>query len=334
MIISKTPFRMSFVGGGSDMPEFYGENEGAVLSTSIDKYMYIAIHKKFDGQIRLSYSQTEEVLHASQIKHPIVKETLKLMGVSGGLEISSMADIPSAGTGLGSSSSYTVGLLNALNAFRNQYVSKEYLAKTACEIEILKCGDRIGKQDQYAAAYGGLNLIKFLTDGSVVVEPVIVPPAVKMHLENSLLMFYTGVSRKASTILNEQSNNITNSKSVSTLRAMVSLVHVMKKELEAGKLDHFGSILHENWLLKKDLAVGVSNDFIDAAYEAAINAGALGGKLMGAGSGGFLLFYAPKYAHKKISQALSPMRRVRFNFESAGSQIIFFQPEDEEAFDD
>ena len=204
MIVSKTPFRMSFVGGGTDLPWFYREEMGAVVSTTIDKYMYIALNRKFDDRIRISYSRTEEVETAQQVEHPLVRHALGVAGINGGIEVASMADIPSRGTGLGSSSSYTVGLLNAFFAYRNEYASKERLAQLACEIEIERCGEPIGKQDQYAAAYGGLNLIRFHPDESVSVDPVICDPAVLAELEASTLVFYTGRARSASAVLAEQ----------------------------------------------------------------------------------------------------------------------------------
>src|SRR5262245_32006949 len=208
MIYTNTPMRRTLFGGGTDLPRFYRENMGAVLSTSIDKYMYIAVNRKFDDRIRISYSRTEEVETPQQIEHPLVRHALEVAGIDGGIEIASMADIPSRGTGLGSSSSYTVGLLNALFAYRNEYASKDRLARLACEIEIDRCGEPIGKQDQYAAAHGGLNLIRFHPDESVAVDPVICEPSVLAQLEASTLVFYTGRARSASSVLASQSANV------------------------------------------------------------------------------------------------------------------------------
>ena len=211
MIISKTPLRMSWVGGGSDLSAFYKEELGAVLSTSIDRYVYIALNPKFDGRIRLNYSKTEEVDSVNQIEHPIFRETLLHMGINGGIEIASMADIPSKGSGLGSSSSFTVGLLNALNAYKNQFSSKEKLASEACTIEILKCGEPIGKQDQYAAAYGGMNLIRFHSNESVSVDPVLCSPQLMQKIEDYTLVFFTGRTRSASKLLAQQTKDLATS---------------------------------------------------------------------------------------------------------------------------
>ena len=205
MIVSKTPLRMSFVGGGSDLPAYYREESGAVLSTTIDKYMYICVNRKFDGNIRVSYTRTEEVASAADIQHPLVREALDIVGIRGGIEIASMADIPSQGSGLGSSSTYTVGLLNALFAYLGQYASNEQLARLACEIEIGRCREPIGKQDQYAAAFGGLNLIRFHPDETVSVDPVICNPQVLADLEASTLVLFTGRTRSASAVLAQQS---------------------------------------------------------------------------------------------------------------------------------
>ncbi len=326
MIVSKTPLRMSYVGGGSDLPAFYQEEAGAVLSTSIDKYMYIALNRKFDGRIRISYSRTEEVDLASQVEHPLVREALSLTDIQGGIEIASLADIPSKGSGLGSSSAYTVGLLNALYAYKNQFVSKETLARQACDIEINRCGEPIGKQDQYAAAYGGLNLIRFNPDESVSVDPVICKPALLRTLEDSTLVFFTGRTRSASAVLAEQSKALLQTDRKVLMRRMVQLAFELKAELESGTLDNFGSILDENWRLKSQLARGISDPQIDNWYAAGIKHGALGGKLLGAGNGGFIMFYAPPHVHQEIKMTLSDLEQVKFRFDHNGAQIVFYQP--------
>jgi D-glycero-alpha-D-manno-heptose-7-phosphate kinase len=326
MIVSKTPLRMSYVGGGSDLPAFYQEETGAVLSTSIDKYMYIALNRKFDGRIRISYSRTEEVDLASQVEHPLVREALALTGIQGGIEIASLADIPSKGSGLGSSSSYTVGLLNALYAYKNQFVSKEKLAQQACDIEINRCGEPIGKQDQYAAAYGGLNLIRFNPDESVSVDPVICKPALLHTLEDSTLVFFTGRTRSASAVLAEQSKALLQTDRKELMRRMVKLAFELKAELESGSLDNFGPILDENWRLKSQLASGITDPQIDDWYTTGIKHGALGGKLLGAGNGGFIMFYAPPELHPAITLALSELEPVKFRFDQNGAQIVFYQP--------
>lgn len=326
MIVSKTPLRMSYVGGGSDLPAFYRDEVGAVLSTSIDKYMYICVNKKFDGRIRLSYTRTEDVEHRLQVEHPLFREALDLVGIDGGIEIASMADIPSKGSGLGSSSTFTVGLLNALYAYRNQFVSKEDLARLACEIEIVRCGEPIGKQDQYAAAYGGLNLIRFHPDNSVSVDPVICKPSLIQEMEDSTLVFFTGRTRSASAVLANQSAAMQTSDRRVLMRRMVQLAFEMKEQLELGTLDNFGDLLDENWRLKTQLTAGISDPQIDAWYAKGMNNGALGGKLLGAGNGGFMMFYAPKEQHTKISAALADLEPVKFRFDCTGAQIVFNHP--------
>jgi len=326
MIVSKTPLRMSFVGGGSDLPAFYREEEGAVLSTSIDKYMFICVNKKFDGRIRISYSKTEDVDTPQQIAHPLVREALAIVGISRGIEIASMADIPSKGSGLGSSSTYTVGLLNALYAYRNQFASKEMLASQACEIEIDRCGEPIGKQDQYSAAYGGLNLIRFHPDDSTSVDPVICKPSILREFEDSILVFFTGRTRSASEVLAEQSRSIKSEDKRALMRRMVRIAFEMKDQLESGCLENVGALLDENWRLKAQLTKGISDPQIDAWYAKGIANGALGGKLLGAGNGGFLMFYAAPEYHTKIKDALSDLTQIKFSFDRAGTQIVFYQP--------
>lgn len=326
MIVSKTPLRMSFVGGGSDLPAFYRDEVGAVLSTSIDKYMYICVNKKFDGRIRVSYTRTEDVQTRQEVEHPLVREALDVVGIDGGIEIASMADIPSKGSGLGSSSTYTVGLLNALSAYRNRFASKGTLARLACEIEIQRCGEPIGKQDQYAAAYGGLNLIRFHPDESVSVDPVICAPSVLSRLEASILVFFTGRTRSASAVLAQQSAAMQVSDRRQLMRRMVQLAFELKQELESGQLDNFGDLLDENWRLKAQLTSGISDPQIDRWYATGMANGALGGKLLGAGNGGFMMFFAPPERHQHVVDALSDLSPVKFRFDRNGAQIVFYQP--------
>lgn len=328
MIVSRTPLRMSYVGGGSDIPTFYRDEMGAVLSTSIDKYMYIVVNRKFDGRIRLSYSRTEDVETAREIEHPLVREALALVGIDGGVEISSLADIPSKGSGLGSSSSYTVGLLNALYAYRSQYASKERLAREACEIEIERCGEPIGKQDQYAAAYGGLNLIRFHPDETVSVDPVMCAPSMLRELEESTLVFFTGRTRSASAVLKQQTEALTKHDSKALVRRMVELAFELKQEMESGSLAAFGALLDENWRLKAQISAGITDPQIDEWYKAGLANGALGGKLLGAGNGGFIMFYAPPERHEAIRTALQNLRSVKFGFDRHGSQVVFYQLDD------
>jgi D-glycero-alpha-D-manno-heptose-7-phosphate kinase len=326
MIVSKTPLRMSFVGGGSDLPAYYREEPGAVLSTSIDKFMYIAVNRKFDGRIRVSYTKTEDVDSRAQVEHPLVREALQMVGIDGGIEIASMADIPSKGSGLGSSSAYTVGLLNALFAYKNRFVSKDDLARRACEIEIDRCGEPIGKQDQFAAAYGGLNLIRFHSDESVSVDPVICDPRVTAQMEANTLVLFTGRTRSASAVLAKQSEAMQAPDRRKLMRRMVDLAFELKRELESGHLHTVGTILDENWHLKKQMSQGISDFEIDAWYSAGIAAGATGGKLLGAGNGGFMMFFAPQETHSQICSALPGLQPVRFGFERNGAQVAFYQP--------
>jgi len=326
MIISKTPLRMSFAGGGSDLPAFYNTNPGAVTSTTINKYIYITVNKKFDHKIRASYSVTEIVDTVDELKHELIRETLKLLGIDGGIEITSIADIPSRGTGLGSSSSYTVGLLKALYANKGIHVGAERLAKEACEIEIERCGKPIGKQDQYIAAYGGFQHIQFNPDESVFVDPIICSKEVKENLEKHLMLLYTGLTRSSTHILSEQKNNTERHEDKrQTLRNMVKLARELRDALTRNELDSFGEILHAGWLEKKKMASNISNSKIDEWYEKARKHGVIGGKILGAGSGGFFLFYAPPEKHEDIVRALPELKPTSFRFESQGSKIIYVE---------
>jgi len=328
MIISRTPLRMSFVGGGSDLPSYYRQHGGAVLSTAVDKYVYVSVNKKFDGGIRIAYSKTEEVDHIEKIEHRLVRATLQMLEIPGGIEVTSTADIPSRGTGLGSSSAFTVGLINVLSAYLGRHVSAEQLGRLSCEIEIERCGEPIGKQDQYASAYGGLSLIEFKQDDSVLVTPLVLQKNIREAVESNILVFYTGITRSASGILKEQSSNVADSAGKQKmLNRMVELVYELRDELQNGHLDSMGEILDENWRLKKQLASGITSDAIDDWYAKAKAHGALGGKLLGAGAGGFLMFYAPSEHHDAIEKALN-LRRIRFGFEPLGSRIIFYNPTD------
>lgn len=326
MIISRTPLRISFAGGGSDLPAFYRQEPGAVLSTAINKYIYINVNKKFDDKIRASYSVTEIVDHVDQLKHELIREALKIVLPPCGIEITSISDIPSRGTGLGSSSTYTVGLLNSLYAHAGQYIGAERLAQGACEIEIERCGKPIGKQDQYIAAYGGLQYIRFNTDESVFVDPVISSSETKLRLQKSLLLLYTGMTRSADKILKEQTLNTENDHNKrERLRRMADLAGEMRHALVTNDLDGFGEILHQGWLEKRKLASGISNHKIDEWYDTARRSGAIGGKVLGAGGGGFLLLYAHPESFPDIIRALPELKPVSFNFEPQGSKIIYIE---------
>ena len=321
MIITKTPFRVSFCGGGSDMANFYEKYGGCVLSTSINKYCYISIHPYFnENQTLLKYSENELVDEISQIKHKIFRQVLGDMNVHG-VEITSTADIP-GGTGLGSSSTFTVGLLNTLNCYNGKFVSKNKLAALACEVEIEKLGNPIGKQDQYGAALGGLNFIKFNQDGSVSHEPIMMEGKTYKKLQKNLLMFYTGTTRSANTILAEQTKNITSEDKAKNLLKMCGLAKDMKSALESNDISSFGKILDEGWQLKKELASGIANPAIDEAYEIAMKNGALGGKLLGAGGGGFLLFYCEEEKQEQLKKAIG-LKELDISFERDGTSVIY-----------
>lgn len=323
MIITRVPFRVSFCGGGSDLPAFYEKEAGCVISTTIKKYMYITIHKNFfSDQIVLKYSQTEKVDDVDKIEHKIFKQCLKDFKMTG-VEISSVADIPS-GTGLGSSSSFTVALLDLLHAYNGEFRSKNELAKEACNIEINELKKPIGKQDQYAAAFGGLNYYEFLPNGEVNVEPIIMKEESYKKLEKNLLMFYIGAEHQASVILSEQSKNLGSADKFEAQKKMCAITRELKKELQNNNVDALGRCLHENWLLKKSLASGISNPLIDEVYEKAINAGALGGKLLGAGGAGFMLFYVPEKNQESVRKALSNLREMEFEMDNSGASIIHF----------
>ncbi len=327
MIITKTPFRISFVGGGSDLEAFYSKSTGAVLSTSINKYMYISSHEFFEpDKLRVKYSQTETVDNVADLNHPILRTAFEKFNINGGLEVSSIADLPS-GTGMGSSSSFTVGLLHNLHARRDSFASKNQLAAEACDLEINRLGEPIGKQDQYAAAFGGLNLIEFHANGEVSVDPVKLSPEVYQNLEESLCLYYIGNQRSAASILSEQRKNTGQEDKFKMLQQMVALVYELRKALMQGNLDDFGKLMHENWLMKQELASGISNPLIGELYETALKNGATGGKLLGAGGGGFMLFYCPAEKQKQLNEALKKVRRFPFKFEHEGSKLIHFDHE-------
>lgn len=323
MIIVRTPFRISFCGGGSDLPEFYERSTGCVVSTSIDKYMYISVHPFFHkDDIHIKYSRTETVKRITDINHPIIRTALSRLKFSTGWEISSNADIPS-GTGLGSSSSFTVGLLHALYSQQGHFVTKEQLASEACEIEIIDLLQPIGKQDQYAAAFGGLNEITFNTDGTVVVEPIVLNKESKVALEESLIAFYTGDVRAAESVLTEQKKNTAqDDHKFDQIRQMVEIARESNKLLVQNDFFSFGKLLHEGWLLKQNLATGITNDKISQIYETGIRHGAVGGKLLGAGGGGFMLFYCPKERQQKLRDVFKHLKEFKFNMETSGTRVL------------
>ena len=302
------------------MAAFYKQYGGCVLSTSINRYIYMTIHPYFDeSKTALRYSGIEIVDDIKAIKHSIYRQVLNDMNVSG-VEISSTADVPS-GTGLGSSSTFTVGLLHTLHCYQGKYVSQETIAMEACQVEIEKLGNPIGKQDQYAAACGGLNFIEFNPDESVTVSPIIMDFETKETLQDNLVMFYTGITHDANIILAEQKKNISTADKAKNLIQMCKLARDMKTALEHNELSDFGYILNEGWIRKRELASGVTSPKIDELYECALQNGATGGKLLGAGGGGFLLFYCEKDKQKKLEEALG-LKRFSFRFEHNGTSVV------------
>ena len=325
MIITRAPFRVSFCGGGSDLPSFYEKYGGCVLSTTIRKYMYLTIHNYFyKDRISLKYSKAENVSSYDEIKHLYFRQCLTDFNISG-VEITSMADIP-AGTGLGSSSSFTVALLHLLYTYKGEYVSKYKLAKEACEVEIDKLKEPIGKQDQYAAAFGGLKFYEFQTSGFVDVQPIVMKPESYRKLENNILMFYIGGTHSASEILLEQGKNISSSfgkvDKIEAQKQMCEITWELKERLQENDIDSMGELLHKNWILKKSLASGISNPLIDDVYSRAMNAGATGGKLLGAGGAGFMIFYVLEDKHASVRDALADLREIDFEMDNSGASIV------------
>ncbi len=321
MIVVKTPFRISFVGGGTDLEDFYKQYPGRVISTTIDKAVYINVNKKFTGDVRVAYSQTEIVPTRAEVKHTRVKAVMEKLGIEKGVEIVSIADLPSEGTGLASSSAFTVGLLKGLNALHGKNVDAEEIAHGACEVEIGMLGEPIGKQDQYAVAYGGLNIINFNKDGSVVVEPIYLDPTIKENFQNHLMFFYTAKTRAANSILKEQKENI--GAKFETLKKMSDMVPIFHEMLEKGDFKSMGLLLHEAWMLKKALSSGISDSDIDVMYDLALKNGAWGGKILGAGGGGFLMLFVEPSQQEKVKNALSAWQEVKLRFSDGGSKIVY-----------
>lgn len=323
MIITRTPFRISFVGGGTDLPDFYRVKPGAVVSTAINKYMYVMVNQRFTDAIRVSYySKTEMVDDVEEIRHPVVRETLKLVGITKGIEITSIADVH-AGAGLGSSGSFAVGLLNALYAYKGMLKSAEELAREACHIEMDILGEPMGKQDQYIAACGGFRYLQFNPDETVLSEPIIWSKENKDELVQNLLLLYTGDVREASSILREQKENIEQGNKMDSLEKLRDMAFELKGQLNSNASPNvLVEFLHHGWMLKRQLANSISNNKIDGYYEKALSAGALGGKLLGAGGGGFLLLYCPKERQPRVKESLG-LRELEFSFEPEGSKIIY-----------
>lgn len=324
MIITRSPLRISLGGGGTDLPSYYSRHGGFLIAAAIDQYVYINLHRRFVDGFLLKYSQLEEAATIDEIKHPIIREALKLAGIlERNLEITSMADIP-AGTGLGSSGSFTTALLQALHALKNSPVLPAELAEQACRIELEKLGEPIGKQDQYIAAYGGITCFEFLADGSVEAFPLKISEETLSNLEDNLLLFFTGYSRSASAILQEQ-----NDKSKKSDKAMIDNLHFVKElgrqsrsALENGDLGGFARLMDVHWQRKKERSIGMSNAEIDNWYQAALAHGALGGKLVGAGGGGFLMFYAGDKTRLRQAMEERGLTEVRFRFDFEGTKVL------------
>lgn len=321
MIISRTPLRVSFAGGGTDIADYYRTGYGSVVSCTVKKYVYVTVNKRFDDDLRVSYSKTEIVDSVDKLEHGLVREALRKTGIRNGIEITTIADIPSKGTGLGSSSAITVGLLNALYAFKGHRAGPKKLAEEACEIEINALKEPIGKQDQYIAAYGGIQHIRFNADETVTLEPVICPAKTKRDIENHMMLFYTGKTRQAKDILSKQrKNSSVNKQALDKMRDQADRLFQDLASLQVNKL---GEALKEGWELKKSLAKDITNSEIDNMYSKAVVAGALGGKITGAGGGGFLVLFVPPEHQWSVRNALGGMREVEFKLEPQGSKIIY-----------
>jgi D-glycero-alpha-D-manno-heptose-7-phosphate kinase len=324
MIITRSPLRISLGGGGTDLPSYYREHSGFLIAAAIDKYVYINVHRRFVDGFLLKYSSLEEAATVDDIKHPIIREALKLVGIEErNLEITSMADIP-AGTGLGSSGSFTTALLKAFHALKKNLVHPAELAEQACCIELEKLGEPIGKQDQYISAYGGITSFRFMPDGRVEAAPLKVSEETLFNLEDNLLLFFTGYARSASAILKEQDD-----KSKKADAAMMENLHFTKdlgkqsqKALEAGNLDEFARLMDVHWQRKKERSQGMSNADINAWYECAMANGALGGKVIGAGGGGFLMFYAGDKVKLRHAMREKGLTEVRFRFDFEGTRVL------------
>lgn len=325
MILSKAPVRLSMGGGGTDLASYYREYGGFLLATSINKFVYILLNRRFEDNFRLSYSKTEIINTVEEIEHPIFRESIKYVGIEGKVEIVSVSDVPS-NCGLGTSSTFTVALLNALYAYRRDYIGIDKLAESACHIEINVLNEPIGKQDQYASAFGGFNAYYFEKDGSVRVEPLRIKEEMMIELQNNIFLFYLNKNRSASSILKEQNENSkkNDKDTIERLHKIKEIGLYTKKILEEGKINEFGEVLHNHWLTKKGLSSKISDPFINEAYDIALKNGAIGGKVVGAGGGGFLLLYCPNNKPKLIEALRNfGLKPTWFSFEFEGAKKIF-----------
>jgi D-glycero-alpha-D-manno-heptose-7-phosphate kinase len=320
MIITQTPLRIGLVGGGTDLPGYYTEHGGRVLNAALDKYVYVIVKQRFDDDIYVNYSKKEIVSRVEDLEHELVREAMQMTGVSSGVEITTLADIPSAGSGLGSSSAVTVGLLHALYAYRGRQVPAEELAERACMIEIEKCGKPIGKQDQYIAAFGGIRDLRFGPGDVVVAEELGLPAPARRALQQQIMLFYTGITRSADPILAEQNANVEATQP--QLDLLRDLAGFAVERLREGDVDGVGSAVRESWEAKRKLASGVSNDRIDQAVTRALDAGASGAKLTGAGGGGFLLVICPAERQRAVRESLTDMREFPVGLDHLGSRVV------------
>jgi D-glycero-alpha-D-manno-heptose-7-phosphate kinase len=325
MIVSRAPVRFSLGGGGTDLPSYSREHGGFVVAAAVDKFVNVCVARRFQNNIRLAYTESEIVDDVEQIKHRIFKAALKMTRIERGVELHSLADVP-ANTGLGSSSSFTVALLNGLHAYKREFVPAQQLAEEACRLEIDILKEPIGKQDQYIAAFGGVSALTFHTDGSVEVERLPLRDEVIDDLEANLIIYYSGVERSASTVLKEQAKTITQNAdaAVQRMHRIKELGHETRRILLSGEIDRYGEMLHEHWTNKRKLASNMSDGTIDEYYEAARKAGAVGGKLMGAGGGGFFMFYVRAPERRRVHDALAArgLRPMRFRFDFDGARIM------------
>ena len=320
MIITQTPLRIGLLGGGTDLPDYYREHGGRVLNCAIDKYVYVIVKQRFDDEIYVNYSKKEIVSRVEDLEHELVREAMWMTGVTNGVEITTLADIPSSGSGLGSSSAVTVGLLHALFAYRGRQVTAEELADRACTIEIDRCGKPIGKQDQYIAAYGGIRDIRFGPGDQVAAEELELPPAARRDLQRHLMLFYTGVTRSANSILAEQTANIKATRD--QLDILRDLAGLAVDRLRSGDVDAVGEAMRKGWEAKRQLATGISNAQVDSAVDRALEAGASGAKLTGAGGGGFLLVICPMERQRAVRSSLADMRELPVKLDRLGSRIV------------
>ena len=321
MIVTQTPLRVGLVGGGTDLPGYYREHGGRVLNAAIDKSIYVIVKQRFDDDIYVNYSRKEIVSRVEDIQHELVREAMYMTGVRSGVEITTLADIPSAGSGLGSSSAVTVGLLHALFAYQGRQVTAAELAELACAIEIDRCRKPIGKQDQYAAAYGGICDLRFGPGDHVDVEQITLSPPTRRLMSNELLLFYTGITRSANVILGEQSANTADR--LPQLAQLRDLAGEAADGLRGGDVEAVGVAMNKSWQAKRALASGVSNSQIDEAIESALAAGATGAKVTGAGGGGFLLMVCPLERQRAVRDSLSHMRELPIKIDPYGSRVVF-----------